>query len=414
MILSTSQPVYQSNSFVKNPYPQQTLPYQYVYQTVPIESIEYKNVPVENIEYRQVPITEVSYQRVPIQAPITMSYSPQPIIIEHQPQATPLKESKNNEIKIGGSINEKSQAGIMKIGESTKHEIIKGDSVIEYVPFQRSYYENVPVEKVDYVPVERKDIDYYAIERQREYVPVSKLEAVQEMVPQERIEYVPQTRIEYVPQYRTEMVPVQRLEEKVDYEPLERSIIHYPTFEREFYEEAEQSGRIRSDYAGYFNDPLFGVSRQVLGEPLMERPPPINYEETSSPFFRNHPPEYMRNNFSEFNNQRSAMDPNDIQYFQNPRDPRFIENYYEGPTQFRQKSDYERPNYEVSSYERPNDDGFADGRNFGAQDANFRQRNLGFQYEPFYDKNIMRSANNIELLENRLNNNHPGMNQNKI
>lgn len=126
--------------------------------------------------------------------------------------------------------------------QGNMRESIKGDSEISFIPFERSYYEQVPMQKVEYIPQERRFTDYYAIERQREYVPVSRMEAVEKLVPEERIEYVPQKRLEYVPQPRTEMVPVERVREKVELHPMETNIVHYPKFQGQFYEEAEGGG----------------------------------------------------------------------------------------------------------------------------------------------------------------------------
>jgi len=300
-------------------------PIQYAYQTVPVETIEYKTVPVETVEYKQVPITEVSYQRVPIQNQNETTL----------PQASAMRES------------------------------IQGESHIEYVPFERSYYEQVPVEKVDYVPVEKREVDYYAIERQREYVPVSRMEKVQELVPQETIEYVPQTRIEYIPQYRTEMVPIEKVEEKMDYQPVERSVIHYPRYEKQFYEEAERSGRIRPDYAGFFSNPGFVPPRAPIMEPL----PPVIYQENLH--YSNPPPRYLG--------------------------PEFVgaQNYgYQG---------YEVPVREGNYYSGK---GFNEGNETvgGGQyeNENFERNNFGVQYEPF-DRNSVRPAENLNLMKNRLN-----------
>lgn len=65
------------------------------------------------------------------------------------------------------------------------------------------------------------------------------------MVPQQRTQYVPQTYTEYVPQTVTDYVSVDRVEEKVDYTPVTRQLVHYPTQDRQFVVEAERSGRIR-------------------------------------------------------------------------------------------------------------------------------------------------------------------------
>ena len=328
---------------VYQPYPQQQ---QIIYQTVPVEKIEYQTVPVQTIEYKTIPKTEVTIQKVPLQASAIL------------PQASPMRES------------------------------IKGESFIEYVPFENSYIEQVPLQKVDYVPVERKDIDYYAIERQREYVPVSRMEKVQELVPQETIEYVPQTRVEYVPQYRTEMVPVEQFEEKVDFHPVERDIIHYPKYERQFWEEAERScGRIRGDYAGFYNEPGYLPPREII-EPLRQPPPPLYYENYLPP-------------------QGQILEPpapvyyEDMHYMNPP--PRYMGSEFIGPDYYGYNN---RGGYEIY------DSGIND-RVVGEEYDNFNGYNNGFdrkfreerfrdlQYQPF-DKDMVRSAENLNLLQNRL------------
>lgn len=48
---------------------------------------------------------------------------------------------------------------------------IRGESRIEYVPYQRAVMEYEEQEYVQYVPRERRVTDYYAVEYQTEYVP---------------------------------------------------------------------------------------------------------------------------------------------------------------------------------------------------------------------------------------------------
>ena len=38
-------------------------------------------------------------------------------------------------------------------------ESVRGESYIEYVPFEKAYYEQVPVERIENVPVEKKYTD---------------------------------------------------------------------------------------------------------------------------------------------------------------------------------------------------------------------------------------------------------------
>ena len=334
------QPVYQSS------YPQQ----QIIYQTVPVEKIEYQTVPVQTIEYKTIPKTEVTMQKVPLQASAIL------------PQASPMRES------------------------------IKGESFIEYVPFENSYIEQVPLQKVDYVPVERKDIDYYAIERQREYVPVSRMEKVQEMVPQETIEYVPQTRVEYVPQYRTEMVPVEQLEEKVDFHPVERSVIHYPKYERQFWEEAGRSGRVRGDYAGFYNEPGYLPPREFI-EPPRQPPPPLYYEN------------YLLPPQGQIIEPPAPIYYEDMHYMNPP--PRYMGSEFIGPDFYGYEGLNNRAGYEIYNESGIND------RVVGEEYGNFNGFNNGFdrrfreerfrdlQYQPF-DKDMVRPAENLNLLQNRL------------
>lgn len=46
----------------------------------------------------------------------------------------------------------------------TQQAIIKGESRIEYIPYEKSYMEYEQVMKTEYIPKERKVTDYYAVE----------------------------------------------------------------------------------------------------------------------------------------------------------------------------------------------------------------------------------------------------------
>lgn len=92
------------------------------------------------------------------------------------------------------------------------------------------------------------------------------------MVPQQRTQYVPQTYTEYVPQTVTDYVSVDRVEEKVDYTPVTRQLVHYPSQDRQFVAEAERSGRIR--YGGASIAP---VATPVVGSvgPIVQAAGPV-------------------------------------------------------------------------------------------------------------------------------------------
>ena len=204
-------------------------------QTVIQGGIEYQQIPVERVEYQTVPIKVTDYQQVAVPIQNVQTYQ------------TPV-------------MRESYQAG----------------GYFEYVPFERSYYENVPVERVEYVPVEKRYTDYYAIEKQYEYVPNVTYENYRDYVPQQKTEYVAQTKVEYVPQVSTEMVPVDRVQERVDYQTVEKTLVHYPQVERQFVVDAEASGRIRRDLVGTVAQPNAGglVSRGgVAGGQLIQGGP---------------------------------------------------------------------------------------------------------------------------------------------
>lgn len=105
-------------------------------------------------------------------------------------------------------------------------------------------------------------------------MPYTKYETIQEIVPQQRTEYVTQSHVEYVPEVTTEMVPVDRVQEKVQYKQVNRRIVHYPEFDRQFVEDAERSGRIiENPGPGLFssqvvaNGPVQSFGSQVVAGP---------------------------------------------------------------------------------------------------------------------------------------------------
>ena len=109
------------------------------------------------------------------------------------------------------------------------------------------------------------------------------------MVPQQRTQYVPQTYTEYVPQTVTDYVSVDRVEEKVDYTPVTRQLVHYPSQDRQFVADAERSGRIR--YGGASVAPVAPVvGGSVIGGPVVGQPVvgpisqrPLEYSQVLNP-----------------------------------------------------------------------------------------------------------------------------------
>ncbi len=54
---------------------------------------------------------------------------------------------------------------------AASQQAIKGESRIEYVPYENSVIEYEFVPGTGYIPHEKKVIDHYAVEYQTEYVP---------------------------------------------------------------------------------------------------------------------------------------------------------------------------------------------------------------------------------------------------
>lgn len=125
-------------------------------------------------------------------------------------------------------------------------EVIRGEStIVEYVPFERTYYEEMEVEKVEYVPVEKRYTDYYAIENQIEYIPETTYETIRELVPQQKTNYRTEQKVTYIPQVKTEMIKTNRVQESTEYVAQEKHVIRYPEFEGQYIQEAETSGKVK-------------------------------------------------------------------------------------------------------------------------------------------------------------------------
>ncbi|CAD8064410.1 unnamed protein product [Paramecium sonneborni] len=93
------------------------------------------------------------------------------------------------------------QPAIAQTIQQSVHPTIKGESRIEYIPYQKTITEYEEQEVVQYVPRERKVSDYYAIQYQTEYIP--------QVFQEKSIEYV----------------PVERYQERVEYHTVERQVV---------------------------------------------------------------------------------------------------------------------------------------------------------------------------------------------
>lgn len=259
-LLSAAPYQYPSHQPVTYPAPQ--------YQQAPLYQPAYQSVHVPSYQpVHQVPVQAqpVQYQSVPVQV--------QPVQVQPvQYSQVPVQYS---QVPVQYS---QVQAPVQRTVVAPAPPVQKGE--LEYIPFERQYYEEVPVERVEYVPIEKRLTDYYAIENQTEYVPYSRYETVREMVPQQRTEYLAQQKTQYVPQVQVDHVTVNRVQERVEYTPVERHVIHYPEREGQWISDAEKSGRIRKDLVGayplqgsqFIGQPSYVAPQQVIAQPSYVSP----------------------------------------------------------------------------------------------------------------------------------------------
>ena len=127
----------------------------------------------------------------------------------------------NSGYAVGGGISQQHEAQVVNTVVNTGKEVIKGESRIEYVPFEKKvveYKDEARVERVpkkrtvteyreekvvEEVPREVTVTDYYAVEYLRQYIP----------------QYVPEKQIEYVAR--------ERKVKKYEYIPVERYLSYY-------------------------------------------------------------------------------------------------------------------------------------------------------------------------------------------
>lgn len=83
-------------------------------------------------------------------------------------------------------------------------EVVKGESRVEYIPYEKSVLEYEAVQRTEYIPREKKITDYYTIEHQVEYIP--------QVYQDKYIDYV----------------PTERVLERVEYQAVEKQLVHQP------------------------------------------------------------------------------------------------------------------------------------------------------------------------------------------
>ncbi|KRW99399.1 hypothetical protein PPERSA_02511 [Pseudocohnilembus persalinus] len=121
---------------------------------------------------------------------------------------------------------------------------IRGESRIEYYPIERrtieyetqerviteqvprviTQYETVEKKYIEQIPREKVWTEYEAVEYQKEYIPRTIYETVQEQVPVTRVEYIPVQRTEYVAQERTDYISQSRQVPRVEYDEVEYQV----------------------------------------------------------------------------------------------------------------------------------------------------------------------------------------------
>lgn len=68
------------------------------------------------------------------------------------------------------------------------------------------------------------------------------------------------------------MVPVERVEEKVEYKPVTRKIVHYPEFDQQYQEDAENSGNIRHSSGRLVGSQVISGGNNLVASQAFARP----------------------------------------------------------------------------------------------------------------------------------------------
>lgn len=145
---------------------------------------------------------------------------------------------------------------------NTGKEVIKGESRIEYVPFEKKVLEYKDQAKVERVPKKVKRVEYKE-ERKVETIPrevtVTDYYAVEYLR-----QYIPQ----YVPEKKIEYVQVPKKQVRYEYIPVERQIVHYP--DQALEAEGRVEGRVETRVEGsrtYGNE----YRTEYVAQPGVER-----------------------------------------------------------------------------------------------------------------------------------------------
>ncbi|CAD8170803.1 unnamed protein product [Paramecium octaurelia] len=129
------------------------------------------------------PVQFASPSYYPIQQSVVaapVQYVPQPVAV--QPLVQPV--------------------AVQPVAVQPAQQVIKGESRIEYIPYEKSVIEYEEVRQRIQVPREKYVTEYQAVEYQTEYIPQVFYDKV------------------------TEYVPVDRFQDRVEYYPVERQVVH--------------------------------------------------------------------------------------------------------------------------------------------------------------------------------------------
>eukprot|EP00825_Cyclidium_porcatum_P011923 TRINITY_DN16185_c0_g1_i2.p1 TRINITY_DN16185_c0_g1~~TRINITY_DN16185_c0_g1_i2.p1 ORF type:complete len:286 (-),score=66.57 TRINITY_DN16185_c0_g1_i2:397-1254(-) len=132
---------------------------------------------------------------------------------------------------------------------------IKGESRIEYVPYEKTIVEYETVTRTEKIPRERKIIEYEEVSR-IEYVPKEK-KITDYYAVEHQTEYIPQV---YQDKY-IEYVPQERVVERVEYQALEKQVVHQAV------QETQQVQQIVQPVTTYVQQPV--MSSQIIQQPFV-------------------------------------------------------------------------------------------------------------------------------------------------
>nr|CAI39392.1 EPI35 [Paramecium tetraurelia] len=175
---------------------------------------------------------------------------------------------------------------VQPVAVQPAQQVIKGESRIEYIPYEKSVIEYEEVRQRIQVPREKYVTEYQAIEYQTEYIPQVFYDKV------------------------TEYIPVDRFQDRVEYYPVERQVVHQPVqqvvaqpvVQSVVQQVPQYVAPVQSVVQPVFQQPQFQYAPYVQPNFAPSRIAPVSY---APPLSYGHPVSHPRRHVNSYVNHQS-------------------------------------------------------------------------------------------------------------